>query len=270
MPRPIDLIEDADRPVIVVETEHSSDNVIAAHTHKRVQLLYATTGIMQLQTKYGAWIVPSGFAVWIPAGVVHQVRTINVTTRSMYFKPQALACPPAKCRVIKVTPLLRELIAASMDVPLLYEKESRDERLMEMALCEASVQPEVSLHLPMPSEARLAALCHAFFKAPTQASAPIDWAASLHVSERTFYRRFLASTGMTFINWRQQACVLVAMSRLALGESVTRIALDMGYENPSSFSTMFRRAMGVPPSLYRRGASRRTDAQFTAGDGGAS
>src|SRR3546814_1446014 len=92
-----------------------------------------------------------------------------------------------------------------MAVPLLYERKSRDEKLMEMVLCEASVQPEVSLHLPMPSEARLAALCHAFFKSPTQSSAPADGAARLHVSESTCYRRFLASTGKTLKNWRQQA-----------------------------------------------------------------
>lgn len=256
MPRTIDLIEDTDRDVIVVETAHSTGYVIPAHTHKRVQLLHATTGIMRLETKYGAWIVPPGFAVWIPAGVVHRVSTINVTTRSLYVRAGALARPPDRCRVIEVSPLLRELIAAAMKVPLLYEQDARDGKLMDMVLCEASTQSEVSLHLPMPSEPHLAALCHTFFESPTQASSPADWAARLHVSERTFYRRFLASTGMTFINWRQQACVLVAMSRLSLGDSVTRIALDMGYENPSSFSTMFRKAMGVAPTVYSRNAGR--------------
>src|SRR3546814_16488677 len=93
---------------------------------------------MQLDTKYGAWVVPPGFAVWIPVGIVHQVRTINATTRSLYFKPAALVSPPPKCRVIEVSPLLRELIAAAMAVPLLYERKSRDEKLMEMVLCEAS------------------------------------------------------------------------------------------------------------------------------------
>jgi AraC-like DNA-binding protein len=256
MPRLIDLIEDTDRDVIVVETEHSTGYVIPAHTHRRVQLLHATTGIMRLETKYGAWVVPPGFAVWIPAGVVHKVSTINVTTRSLYMREGALARVPDKCRVIEVSPLLRELIAAAMKVPLLYEQGSRDGKLMDMVVCEASAQPEVFLHLPMPSEPHLAALCHAFFECPTQATAPAEWAARLHVSERTFYRRFLSSTGMTFINWRQQACVLVAMSRLSLGDSVTRIALDMGYESPSSFSTMFRKAMGVAPTAYVRNAGR--------------
>ncbi len=250
MPRPIDTLEDTDRDVIVVETAHPTGYVVPAHIHKRVQLLYATTGIMRLETEYGTFVVPPGFAAWIPLGLVHRVHTIGVITRSVYVRRTALAAPPERCRVIEVSPLLRELIGAAMRVPLLYERASRDGVLMAMLVAEASTRPTVSLHLPMPSEPHLAALCHAFFKSPSQASAPSDWAGKLHIGERTFYRRFVAGTGMTFNRWRQQACVLVAMSRLSLGDSVTRIALDMGYENPSSFSTMFKKTMGVAPSLY--------------------
>jgi AraC-like DNA-binding protein len=252
MLRLIDHLEGTERDVIALETVYSDDGVVAAHAHQRVQLLYAAIGIMQLETKFGAWIVPPGFAVWIPAGVTHRVRTINATTHSLYFKKASLDHPPLICRVIEVSSFLKEVIREAVKAPLLYEPDSRDDLLMKMLLQEASIQPEVSLHLPMPSEMQLAKLCHAFFKSPTLASTPAAWAAQLHISERTFYRRFLASTGMTFANWRQQACVLVAMSQLSLGQSVTRIALDMGYESPSSFSTMFKKSMGVPPSAYIR------------------
>jgi AraC-like DNA-binding protein len=44
--------------------------------------------------------------------------------------------------------------------------------------------------------------------------------------------------------------LLVALPRLAAGESVTAIALDLGYDSPAAFSTMFRRLLGVPPSRY--------------------
>lgn len=40
------------------------------------------------------------------------------------------------------------------------------------------------------------------------------------------------------------------LARLAKGESVLRVALDMGYESHSAFSAMFRRVLGVPPSDY--------------------
>ena len=37
------------------------------------------------------------------------------------------------------------------------------------------------------------------------------------------------------------------MQRMAGGESVQRIALDLGYESASSFISMFKKIMGKPP-----------------------
>lgn len=252
MLKTIDLIERTDRDVIALESVYPNGHIVPPHSHRRVQLLYAATGIIQLEAKFNTWIVPPGFAVWIPAKVVHQLRTINVKTRSLYFHGSAFLQPPSDCQVIGVPPLLRELIHAAVKVPLFYEENSRDDLLMKMVLQEASAQPAVPLQLPMPQDTQLAALCHAFFTSPSQSSTPGDWARQLNVSERTFYRRFLANTGVTFIAWRQQACVFVALSRLSLGQSITSIALDMGYESPSSFSTMFKKSMGVSPSVYMR------------------
>jgi AraC-like DNA-binding protein len=55
---------------------------------------------------------------------------------------------------------------------------------------------------------------------------------------------------MSFGAWRQQALLVTALPLLAEGRSVTAVALDLGYESPAAFSTMFRRLTGKPPSLY--------------------
>lgn len=252
VPQHFDLIENTDRDVVLFASAYPNGHVVDAHSHRRFQLLYVRTGTMQLETEFGAWIVPPGFAVWIPPNVVHQLRTINVTTCNLYFREKAVSPAPKRCQVVEVSPLLRELINEALSVPVLYEPRSRDWQLMKTLLQEAVIQPVVPLHLPMPRDERLAKLCRAFFKAPTVASTPAQWAGQLHISGRTFYRRFVAGTGITFVNWRQQACVISAMARLSLGDSVTRVALDMGYESPSSFSAMFKKATGHSPSVYAR------------------
>ncbi|WP_188074464.1 helix-turn-helix domain-containing protein [Pusillimonas sp. ANT_WB101] len=254
MPHTIDLLEQADRDVVVVESSYPDGHVVATHTHKRVQLLHAISGIMRLETDAGTWIVPPGFALWIPAGIRHQLRTTRVTTRSLYFRLNALRNAPQACQVIEVSPLLRALIDAAAQVPVLYDTRQRDGMLMRLLLLEACQSPAAPFHLPMPHDSQLAALCNAFFAAPMQTVTPSQWAQVLHVSERTFYRRFLAGTGLSFMEWRRKACVFVAISRLTLGDSVTRIALDMGYESSSAFSAMFRKETGKPPSAYARHA----------------
>jgi AraC-like DNA-binding protein len=71
------------------------------------------------------------------------------------------------------------------------------------------------------------------------------------MGRRAFTRAFRRETGMSFGEWRQQACLLVALPRLAAGQPVTAVALDLGYESPAAFSTMFKRLLGMAPSQYR-------------------
>ena len=63
----------------------------------------------------------------------------------------------------------------------------------------------------------------------------------------------MKETGLPFAGWRQQARLLAAMALLAAGQPITRIAVDLGYDSPSAFTAMFRRALGAPPSHYFRG-----------------
>ena len=63
----------------------------------------------------------------------------------------------------------------------------------------------------------------------------------------------LFRSGLTFGRWRAQARLLAALGRLAGGEKVTTVALDLGYDSPSAFTALFRRHFGVPPSRYFSG-----------------
>ncbi|TXT73054.1 AraC family transcriptional regulator [Enterobacter hormaechei] len=43
---------------------------------------------------------------------------------------------------------------------------------------------------------------------------------------------------------------LSALALLITGKPVNEVALTLGYDNASSFATMFRRVTGQPPSYY--------------------
>jgi AraC-like DNA-binding protein len=55
---------------------------------------------------------------------------------------------------------------------------------------------------------------------------------------------------MTFGKWRQQLRILQALRQLALGRPVTAVALEVGYDSPSAFIAMFRKALGTTPTRY--------------------
>ena len=55
---------------------------------------------------------------------------------------------------------------------------------------------------------------------------------------------------MTFGAWRQRRRLQAAIARLAAGDAVTTVALDLGYESPSAFITMFRRTLWETPGRF--------------------
>ncbi|MNE86844.1 transcriptional activator FtrA [compost metagenome] len=70
------------------------------------------------------------------------------------------------------------------------------------------------------------------------------------MSRRAFTRAFRRETGLSLSVWRQQACLFAALPRLAAGEPVTSVALDLGYGSIPAFTTMFKRMLGAPPRSY--------------------
>jgi len=154
-----------------------------------------------------------------------------------------------------VTPLLHQLLLASEAIPALYDEQGRDGDILRLAIHELRAAPALPLFAPLPEDTRLSMLCRAFLVAPSITTAADSWAERLHCSPRTFSRLFRKQTGMSFGQWRQQACLMAAVTRLSLGESVTSIALGLGYDSPGAFSSMYRRQMGVAPRLHRRSAS---------------
>jgi AraC-like DNA-binding protein len=107
-----------------------------------------------------------------------------------------------------------------------------------------------------------AARCREFVRKPAIHATIDDWASDLHMSPRAFTRLFRRETGLSFMAWRQQACLIGALPRLSAGEPVTSVAMDLGYENPAAFTLIFKRAFGSPPltHLGLKGGEARTAA----------
>ncbi|HEY0230204.1 MAG TPA: AraC family ligand binding domain-containing protein, partial [Dokdonella sp.] len=102
--------------IVATANEYPDGHRVPRHRHKRCQLLYASTGLMVVGTEAGRWIVPPARAVWIPAGMAHDVNAlVHVSTRSVYIDPSAAASLPGDCRVVAISPLLRELLLETAD-----------------------------------------------------------------------------------------------------------------------------------------------------------
>lgn len=248
------------RVLETVSTEYSSGEWIAPHAHVRAQLVYAVAGIMTVRTAEGTWVVPPHRAVWVPARVEHQIQAAGrLSMRSLYIDPDAAGSLPVHCCVVQVTPLLRELILRAAATPRRDDADERvdaqEERIAALILDEIRASSLAPLHLPEPSDPRLKRIAAAVREDPAEGRSLAAWSRVVGASSRTLTRLFQAETGMSFRHWRRQARLLAALARLANGDSVTVVALDLGYGSPSAFIAMFRRALGTTPAQYFRSAS---------------
>jgi AraC-like DNA-binding protein len=246
---------DVPRPVVCLAREYPAGHVIPVSRHVRGQLIYASRGVMTVNAPQGAWVVPPQRAVWVPPGTPHWTRaTTALSMRTLYIDAALPLRLPAGCCVVTVSHLLRELIAAAMHIPARYDEDGAPGRLVAVLLDQLRTLPAAPLHLPLPSDERLGRLSAALRADPSDGRSLQAWGRAVGASSRTLARLFQRETGMGFRAWRQQVRLLAALERLAAGESVTAVALELGYETPSAFVAMFRRALGTSPGRYFRDA----------------
>jgi AraC-like DNA-binding protein len=239
------------RPLVGYAADFPDGHHVRRHRHAAAQLIFASSGVMTVTTAEGRWVVPPERAVWVPPRVSHAIRmTGAVRMRTLYLGTRALAKAPAACAVVQVSPLLRELILRAVAFRQPYERSGREARLVAVLLDELTTARTAPLHLPMPRDRRLLAITERLSVDPADKRPLAAWARTAGASPRTLARLFRRETGLGFAHWRQQARLLRALERLAAGESVTTVALELGYEGPSAFIAMFRSRLGATPGRY--------------------
>ncbi|NER59040.1 AraC family transcriptional regulator [Pseudomonas sp. MAFF212428] len=250
---PVDPYANTTRDAVVTANDYADGQHFAEHTHPRGQFAYAACGVITVYTDQGNWVVPPQRAIWVPAGVPHAMSMNGPVTMLNTYIDSAAATRlglPAQCQVSGVSALLRQLLGEAMDVPTLYAEQSRDGHLMHLLLHEIAGMQPLSLNAPLPREPRLAEACRHLLAQPSLEVGIEAMSRQVGMSRRTFTRLFRQQTGISFVEWRQQACLLSAVVRLGNGEAITRVATDLGYSSPSAFTSVFRRALGQAPSRY--------------------
>lgn len=231
--------------------DYTEGHVIPLHRHSRAQLLHAESGLMAIEAASTSWLVPPGVALWLPPGMPHEVRAVTaISMRTLYIRSDAAVGLAEHCRAIAVSPLLRELIFRAVTFSPHYAPDSPEGRLMAVILDEIREQPDAPLNLPLPRDRRARRVADALVADPADGRPIEEWASVTGASARTLARIFREQTGLSFGQWRQRRRLLTALERLAAGEAVTVLALDLGYSSPSAFAAMFRRALGHPPSRF--------------------
>lgn len=249
MKHSVDLLGVA-RPVIALNDEYPPGFVDPMHSHDRTQILYASSGVMSVRTDQSTSVVPPQRAVWIPAGMMHEVSCRGaVSLRTLYIEA-TLGRDPQRCRVFEVSPFLRALILEVVGFNPNYDVDGREGRIVGLMLEELDRMPTAPYFVNMPGDPRLLRVCRAIIANPADSRDLDELAKAAGMGRRTFTRAFKHETGMGVAIWRQQARLVHALSLLSAGQPITQVAFEVGYDSASAFTAMFHRSFGVPPSQF--------------------
>jgi AraC-like DNA-binding protein/quercetin dioxygenase-like cupin family protein len=240
------------RPIAAMSKTFKDGFEIAPHHHSRDQFLYSVTGLMRVRTRAEAWIVPPDRAVYLPAGVEHSIGIRGLVTMStLYIAPRVREGVPVAPTVLEVSPLLRELVLALIDEPVVYDEQGRGGALAELIFSEIACARRLPLVIPMPRDPRLLRVCNAMLADPASRRTLDDWADYAGASVRTLARLFDEELSVGFVAWRQRVRFHNALEAIVAGEPIALVAKRNGYRSASAFSAAFRNVMGQPPSSLR-------------------
>ncbi|MGA2080694.1 MAG: helix-turn-helix transcriptional regulator [Holophaga sp.] len=239
------------RPVYAQVESFSPGTRIKDHHHDFEQLTYAINGVVGIQTATGSFLAVPQRAIWIPAGLEHSFISMGgAEMRSLNISSTALAAPPRHCTVYQITPLVRELICAVADFPHEYDEAGPQGRLVHVLLDQLADLTEVPFSMPLPGDPRLVAICERIQRSPRCAWTMKEWAPEAGMSERTMIRWFQRETGLSFRAWHQRLRLLLGVTALESGQSVTSVAMDSGYDSVSAYIAAFRRQFGRTPGRW--------------------
>ncbi|MEX3786570.1 helix-turn-helix transcriptional regulator [Paraburkholderia sp. BR14374] len=232
--------------------------------YRRAHLIHVSEGVLTVRTKSGRWVVPPSRALWIAANTLHclharrpvQLYSLYVATDSAMddtADPAADPAPlPTQTGALIPDALVQALLAAAADLPHDHSPDEPARRLLQVLLDRVAGLPAAPLGLNWPSDPRAQRIAEALSANPAQSLVLEELAAAAGVTARTAARLFAKETGQTFGQWRQQLRLLAALEHLGAGESVTQVALEVGYNDVSSFIAVFRDAFGDTPARYFR------------------
>lgn len=242
------------RPVLASRNDYAHGSRQIWHSHEQAQLVHATKGIVRVLTSQGAWVVAPHQALWVAPGVDHELHMVGeVTMCDLRIEPDTAPWLWSGCRLIRVSPLLCELILGMLEDPPDYAPDSNAALIVPLLLRKLR-DADVITHgkLPLPWDKRLVKICEVLMCSPANNDPMTLLCDRVGISARTLNRRFKEETGLTFGQWRTQLRLTEAVCQLSLGQPVNSVAHNMGYATANAFSAMFRRTLGDSPQRYLR------------------
>lgn len=236
---------------VIGYTEKVTNAVCLSHSHPRAQLIYATSGVMNVVVDNQIWVVNPLQGLWIPGHTEHEVSfQKDVNLYSVFIDPSFVNGLPVASFSFDISVFLKQLVFKIISFDSNQPITNSERRIMDVFLDEMALIEPSATFLPTTNHQKLKNVVQLLLN-DVASKYTIDYYADISsMSSRTLSRLFIKELGMNFSDWRIRLKLLEAIKRLGEKQSVKEIAFDLGYETTSAFIFMFKKHLGKTPSNY--------------------
>jgi len=167
--------------------------------------------------------------------------------RGLFLREDVARAGPDTVTVVAISPLLRALILAACEQPVMWDEDGRVRHVVALALHEIGHAATRPISVPACNDVRLQ-------REPGRPARARRIRREAGASARTLARLFQRESGMSFHSWRRQLRLTEGLTALSGGETPARVAAAVGYSSGPAFGAAFRSAFGTTPGQSRRGS----------------
>jgi len=233
--------------------------LIDSHLHKKHQFLYTEGGIVFVETASKTYYLPARHFMWIPAGIVHSIRTNreDAVMFNLYFPVEEQESGFYQEEgIYPVDDLLLQLMnySKSFATELFPANDKFVVALTIKRILSEKNALQLPLALPVAKSERLNAILNFLH---TEDADDLTYGALVRkfgFTERTLHRMFKRELEMSFAQYHTILKMIRAIELLLEKRfSVSEIASEVGYSSIATFSNTFYKFTGKRPSEYFAG-----------------
>lgn len=231
------------------------------HLHSSAQLIYAEGGIIHVFTDNKHWYLPARCFMWIPANVPHYILSFSpkIDLYNIYFKSEKNEdIFYNTTNIYSVGHLLREMILFTKNwngkITLNNGLKYNFLKALKGVLAEGDDRKlGFPIQHPFPKDELLLKISN-YINDNLEKSLTIeDTAKKFGMSTRTLSRKFNEHLGVNYVRFVRALRITKSLELMAEEKyNMYEIALSVGYNSLSSFSTIFKKVTGIAPTEYNQ------------------
>ena len=238
----------------VNEFFYQKDEVVAAHSSLWGDFNFSLNGVLEYQVEQHTYLSPPNYGLWLPPQTAHTSIALDepITHYVCIRIHPALCADFASCiQTFNIRPFLRQLVQEILQQQKSATCTTGYLHLLQVLMDQLKATPRYEHYLPQSEHALLKPLLQCLADPRLFNKSLSQLLSTVTISERHLLRLSQQELQLSLSEWRNRAKILYAISHIRQGQSIKKLAYELGYQHSSSFIEFFKRYTDQTPAQLR-------------------